>query len=148
MRRACSKESHENAEPWIGRRSCIVRQHSCFGSSQRQVTIGQPEQTRIREYVVKEKGQPIMIKEKVTVGATLPVDAELHAAPNDWGPSVSKYSYVYTDSHVVLVEPSRCSHNRMIKWQAPGTGVCCSQAAGPISQWINIHAAGRNLANA
>ncbi|SEG29101.1 DUF1236 domain-containing protein [Bosea lathyri] len=70
------------------------------------VTIGQPEQTRIKEYVVKEKVKPTMIKEKVTVGTTLGSDVELAPVPSDWGPSVSKYRYVYTNDHVVLVEPS------------------------------------------
>lgn len=79
---------------------------AAFAQVGAQITIGQPEQTRIKEYVVKEKVKPTMIKEKVTVGATLPADVELHAAPTDWGPTVSKYRYVYTDNHVVLVEPS------------------------------------------
>jgi hypothetical protein len=70
------------------------------------VTIGQPEETRIKEYVVKEKVKPTMIKEKVTVGATLPADVELAPVPSEWGPSVSKYRYVYTNNNVVLVEPS------------------------------------------
>lgn len=79
---------------------------AAFAQVGAQITIGQPEQTRIKEYVVKEKVKPTMIKEKVTVGATLPADVELHAAPTEWGPTVSKYRYVYTDNHVVLVEPS------------------------------------------
>lgn len=71
-----------------------------------EISIGKPEQTRIKEYVVKEKVKPSMIKEKVTVGSTLPTDVELTPVPSDWGPSVSKYRYVYTNDHVVLVEPS------------------------------------------
>lgn len=71
-----------------------------------EISIGKPEQTRIKEYVVKEKVKPAMIKEKVTVGSTLPSDVELAPVPSDWGPSVSKYRYVYTNDHVVLVEPS------------------------------------------
>jgi hypothetical protein len=70
------------------------------------VTIGQPEETRIKEYVVKEKVKPTMLKERVTVGATLPADVELAPVPSEWGPSVSKYRYVYTNDNVVLVEPS------------------------------------------
>jgi hypothetical protein len=70
------------------------------------VEIAPAERTRIKEYVVKEKMQPATIKERVTVGATLPADVELRRAPADWGASVSKYSYVYHDNHVVLVEPS------------------------------------------
>jgi len=86
--------------------SALVASSAALAQVSAQVTIGQPEQTKIKEYVVKEKVKPTMIKEKVTVGATLPADVELHAAPADWGPTVTKYRYVYTDNHVVLVEPS------------------------------------------
>lgn len=86
--------------------AALFASSAAFAQVSAQVTIGQPEQTRIKEYVVKEKVKPTMIKEKVTVGATLPADVELRTAPSDWGASVSKYSYVYTDNHVVLVEPS------------------------------------------
>jgi hypothetical protein len=70
------------------------------------ITIGQPEQTRIKEYVVKEKVKPTMIKEKVSVGSTLDSDVVLAPVPSDWGTSVNKYRYVYTNDHVVLVDPS------------------------------------------
>lgn len=70
------------------------------------IPIGQPEQASIKEYVVKEKVKPTMIKEKVSVGSTLDTDVDLAPVPSDWGPSVSKYRYVYTNDHVVLVEPS------------------------------------------
>ena len=70
------------------------------------VEIGSQERTRIKEYVVKEKVSPVRVKERVTVGAVLPSDVELRTVPSDWGPSVSKYRYVYHDNHVVLVEPS------------------------------------------
>jgi hypothetical protein len=33
-------------------------------------------------------------------------DVELVAVPSDWGPEVRSYRYVYSDNHVVLVEPS------------------------------------------
>ena len=85
--------------------SALVASSAVFAQSTT-VTISQPERTKIKEYVVKEKTKPVMIKEKVTIGATLPADVELRAAPADWGTSVSKYSCVYTDNHVVLVEPS------------------------------------------
>src|SRR5262245_37682984 len=65
------------------------------------VEIAPEQRTRIKEYVVKEKVRPFVMKERVTVGATLPADVELHRAPADWGPSVTKYSYVYHDNHVV-----------------------------------------------
>jgi hypothetical protein len=70
------------------------------------VEIAPDQRTRIKEYVVKEKVRPVTIKERVTVGATLPGDVELVAVPETWGPSVAKYRYVHWDNHVVLVEPS------------------------------------------
>jgi hypothetical protein len=68
------------------------------------VTFEPEQRTRIKEYVVKER--PVAIKERVTVGARLPADVELRAVPSDWGPSVSKYRYVYSDDRVYFVEPS------------------------------------------
>jgi hypothetical protein len=66
-----------------------------------------PEQrTRIKEYVVKERVAPVTVRERLTVGARLPADVELRAVPSDWGPSVTKYRYVYSDDRVYFVEPS------------------------------------------
>jgi hypothetical protein len=70
------------------------------------VEIAPEQRTMIREYVVREKVAPVTIRERVTVGATLPADVELRAVPETWGPSVSRYRYVYHGNNVVLVEPS------------------------------------------
>lgn len=74
--------------------------------AQVEITIGQPERTRIKEYVVKERVKPMTMRERVTVGSTIAPEVELETVPSDWGPSVSKYRYVYTNDNVVLVEPS------------------------------------------
>ena len=70
------------------------------------IEIAPPQRTMIKEYVVKEKVKPLTLKERVTVGVTLPADVELVSVPETWGPSVTKYRYVYWDNRVVLVEPS------------------------------------------
>src|SRR5689334_18140457 len=70
------------------------------------VEIEPAQRTRIKEYVVKEKVAPVRVKERISVGATLPADVELRSVPADWGPGVSKYRYVYSDNHVYFVEPS------------------------------------------
>jgi hypothetical protein len=70
------------------------------------VEIAPEQRTQIKQYIVKEKIKPVTVKEHITVGATLPASVELHAVPSTWGPSVTKYRYVYTDNHVYLVEPS------------------------------------------
>jgi Protein of unknown function (DUF1236) len=69
------------------------------------MTISPEERTRIKEYVVKEKVRPVTIKERVAVGATLPADVELAPVPGTWGPTFTKYRYVYSDNRVMLVEP-------------------------------------------
>ena len=70
------------------------------------VEIAPDMRTKIKEYVVKEKVRPVTIREQVVVGAALPADVELRTVPSDWGPTVSKYRYVYHDNRVVLVEPT------------------------------------------
>ena len=66
-----------------------------------------PEQrTHIKEYVVRERVAPVIVREQIRVGATLPADVELRTVPADWGPSVTKYRYVYSDDRVYFVEPS------------------------------------------
>jgi hypothetical protein len=70
------------------------------------VEVAPDTRTTIKEYVVKEKVRPITMKERVVVGTPLPTDVQLHPVPPAWGPSVSKYQYVYSNNNVVLVEPS------------------------------------------
>ena len=66
-----------------------------------------PEQrTRIKEYVVKERVAPVTTRERIRVGTRLPADVELRSVPSDWGPSVSRYRYVYSGDNVYFVEPS------------------------------------------
>jgi hypothetical protein len=69
------------------------------------VTVAPEDRTRIKEYVVKEKVAPVTVKERVSVGAKLPADVELRAVPSTWGPSYSKYRYVYSDNRVYFVDP-------------------------------------------
>ena len=70
------------------------------------VELAPEQRTRIKEYVVKEKVKPVTVKERISVGATLPADVELQAVPSDWGPSVSKYRYIYSNNNVYFVDPA------------------------------------------
>ena len=66
----------------------------------------EPEQrTRIKEYVVKEKVPRVAVKERYRVGTAVPADVELREVPRDWGPSVSRYKYIYSDDRVHFVDP-------------------------------------------
>jgi hypothetical protein len=62
--------------------------------------------TRIKEHVVRERVSPYVARERITVGSTLPADVELRAVPSDWGPSVSRYRYVYSNDRVHFVDPA------------------------------------------
>ena len=74
--------------------------------AQATITIAPEQRIKIKEYVVKERVPAATIRERVTVGATIPAGVELRAVPSDWGPSVSRYRYVYHDNHVVFVDPA------------------------------------------
>jgi len=66
----------------------------------------EPEyRTKIRSYVTEHKIRPVETREKIVVGSPVPRDVELVAVPSDWGPSLTKYRYVYSGSHVMLVDP-------------------------------------------
>ncbi|MDA9402847.1 DUF1236 domain-containing protein [Bradyrhizobium sp. CCBAU 45389] len=66
----------------------------------------EPEyRTKIKSYVTEHRVRPITTKEKIIVGATVPSDVELEAVPADWGPSLTRYRYVYSGERVMLVDP-------------------------------------------
>jgi hypothetical protein len=66
----------------------------------------EPEyRTKIKTYVTEKKLRPVTTQERIVVGAKVPASVELEAVPADWGPSVSKYRYVYSNDRVMLVDP-------------------------------------------
>jgi hypothetical protein len=70
------------------------------------VTIEPEFRTKIQTYVTEKRLRPVEMRERLVVGATVPAEVELQPAPADWGPTISRYRYVYSNDHVVLVEPS------------------------------------------
>ena len=70
------------------------------------VEIAPDQRTKIKQYVTTQKIAPVTVKEKIAVGATLPADVRLSPVPADWGPTVSKYQYIYSHNHLYFVEPS------------------------------------------
>jgi hypothetical protein len=69
------------------------------------VQIEPQYRTRIKSYVTEHHLRPVTTKEKIIVGATVPTEVELEAVPADWGPSLTKYRYVYSGERVMLVDP-------------------------------------------
>jgi Protein of unknown function (DUF1236) len=75
------------------------------GHSAGTVQIEPESRTRIKSYVTEHRLRPITSKEKIVVGGTVPSDVELVAVPGDWGPSLTRYRYVYYGDRVMLVDP-------------------------------------------
>src|SRR5712671_2223079 len=66
----------------------------------------EPEyRAKIRTYVTEHKIRPVEAREKIVVGSPVPRDVELEAVPTEWGPSLTRYRYVYSGDHVMLVDP-------------------------------------------
>jgi hypothetical protein len=75
------------------------------GTGHSVVQIEPEYRTRIKTYVTEHKLRPVATKEKIVVGTKLPSDVDLEAVPSDWGPSLTKYRYVYSGDRVMLVDP-------------------------------------------
>jgi hypothetical protein len=69
------------------------------------VVIAPEQRVVIKQYVVQERVNPVILQERVAVGSVLPSDVELRSVPTAWGPTVSPYRYVYSNDNVMLVEP-------------------------------------------
>ncbi|MCG2626249.1 DUF1236 domain-containing protein [Bradyrhizobium sp. WYCCWR 13023] len=67
----------------------------------------EPEyRTKIRTFVTEHKIRPVETRERIVVGQPVPREVELEAVPADWGPSLTRYRYVYSGERVMLVDPS------------------------------------------
>lgn len=76
------------------------------GAAGATVRIEPEYRTRIKSYVTEHKVRPVETRERIVVGTKVPTDVELTAVPSDWGPSVTKYRYVYSNNRVMLVDPA------------------------------------------
>ena len=88
----CARHRHYDDETTTGAAGATVR-------------IEPEYRTRIKSYVTEQKIRPVETRERIVVGAKVPTDVELTAVPSDWGPSVTKYRYVYSNDRVMLVDP-------------------------------------------
>ena len=75
------------------------------GTARTAVQIEPEYRTRIRSYVTEHKIRPIETRERIVVGSPVPREVELEAVPTEWGPSLTRYRYVYSGEHVMLVDP-------------------------------------------
>ena len=69
------------------------------------VQIEPQYRTKIKTYITEHKVRPAAIQERIAVGAKIPTEVELAPVPPDWGPSLTKYRYVYSNDRVMFVDP-------------------------------------------
>ncbi|NOJ38711.1 DUF1236 domain-containing protein [Bradyrhizobium australiense] len=84
----------------------VITPGTTTGTGGATVQIEPEYRTKIKSYVTEHKIRPIETRERIVVGAKVPTDVELEAVPSDWGPSVTKYRYVYSNNRVMLVDPA------------------------------------------
>ena len=75
------------------------------GAGHSAVQIEPEYRTKIKTYVTEHKVRPVATQEKIVVGGAVPRDVELESVPSDWGPSLTKYRYIYSGDRVMLVDP-------------------------------------------
>src|SRR5262245_16112429 len=75
------------------------------GAARATMQIEPETRTKIKTYVTEQKLRPVVTKERIAVGATVPSDVDLVAVPSAWGPSLTKYRYIYSNDRVLLVYP-------------------------------------------
>jgi len=76
------------------------------GAGHAAVQIEPEYRTKIHTYVTEHKVRPVQTREKIVVGQPVPREVELESVPADWGPSLTKYRYVYSGERLMLVDPS------------------------------------------
>jgi hypothetical protein len=75
------------------------------GAGNAAIQIEPQYRTKIKSYVTEKKVRPVTTQERIVVGAKVPASVELEAVPADWGPTVTKYRYIYSGDRVMLVDP-------------------------------------------
>ncbi len=67
--------------------------------------LSAPDQTRVREYVVKEHHPSVKVQEDVRVGTVLPGTVTYYEIPNKVGVKTT-YRYAVVNDRTVLVDPA------------------------------------------
>ncbi|ANW01597.1 DUF1236 domain-containing protein [Bradyrhizobium icense] len=83
----------------------VVTPGTTTGAAGATIQIEPEYRTKIKSYVTEKRIRPVETRERIVVGAKVPTEVELEAVPSDWGPTVTKYRYVYSNNRVMLVDP-------------------------------------------
>lgn len=72
------------------------------------VEIAPAQRTVIKKYVTEQRAAPVRLKERVTVGGTVPADVEFRTLPDTIvaeNPRLKGYSYFSTGEDTYIVDP-------------------------------------------
>jgi hypothetical protein len=84
----------------------VVPSERVVTTTRRPLSLEPQQRTVIKRYVTERQVPQVEMRGPVTVGAAIPAEVELQPAPYEWGPQVTRYSYVYDDDdQVVFVDP-------------------------------------------
>jgi len=84
----------------------VVPSDEVVTTTRRPLSFAPEQRTVIRRYVVERRIPRVEMREPVAVGVEIPQEVELQPAPYEWGPQVTRYSYVYDDDdQIVFVDP-------------------------------------------
>ena len=70
------------------------------------IVIDDQDRNLIMQYISKERIEPTTLEEMPAVGAPLPLNVELKPVPPVWGAGLTKYSYIYSNGRVYIIDPS------------------------------------------
>lgn len=86
----------------------IIAATVCSAAVAQSITLIPEQRDRIRTFVETNKDQidDVFVREKATVGSTLPSDVPLSKPPADWGADISNYGYIHSDNQTMIVDPS------------------------------------------
>jgi Protein of unknown function (DUF1236) len=83
----------------------VARTTVTTGIARDSIQVEPEYRTKIKTYVTEKKLRPLTTTERIAVGTSVPANIELQTVPSDWGPSLTKYRYVYSNDRVMFVDP-------------------------------------------
>jgi hypothetical protein len=70
------------------------------------VELNLVQRTQIKDTVLKQRTAETPLQERLLFGSTVPAGVSLLPAARDWAPTISRYSYLYADGRVLIVDPA------------------------------------------
>lgn len=70
------------------------------------IELNPAQRAQIKDFIVQQKVAPARVKESILLGSAIPADVDLRPVPGAWGPTVSRFRYLYADNRIYFVDPT------------------------------------------